>query len=98
MLWLYGVLLLLSPAILYRAALALAAAAVAEDTPACPACGQPGLKCVNFIMATVLVDGRRTPDSWSYYVCERCGAAHKLHRGDWESVPEGERHHLGGSA
>ena len=45
----------------------------------CPACGTRGLKCVNFIMATVLVDGKRAPDSWSYYRCDKCGKPFKLH-------------------
>jgi hypothetical protein len=92
--WVFAALLVLSPAILYGLALVAAALVSAYYRRPCPACGQRGLKCVNWIRATVLVNGRRAPDSESYYVCEQCGAAHKLHRGKWEGVSEGERHHL----
>jgi hypothetical protein len=32
-----------------------------------------------------MIDGRLFLDSRSYYVCERCGASHELHRGQWGS-------------
>jgi hypothetical protein len=92
--WVYAGFVVLSSAILYGIALAVAALVSACYRPPCPACGRRGLTCVNWIRATVLVKGRRVPDSWSYFVCERCGAAHKLHHGKWGCVPEAERHHL----
>jgi hypothetical protein len=94
MVWFYAGLVLVSPAILYGVALTVSALVSAYHRRRCPACGQRALKCVNWIRATVRVDGRRAPDTWSYYICQRCGAAHKLHRGKWEGVPQGERHHL----
>jgi hypothetical protein len=84
--WMYAAMLVLSPAILYGLALAAAALASAFYRRTCPACGRRGLKCVNFIRATVLVDGHRAPDYWSYYVCELCGAGYKLHHGNWLAV------------
>jgi hypothetical protein len=92
--WDLAALLVLSPAILYGIALIVSALVSAFYRRLCPACGQRGLKCVNWIRATALVNGRRASDIWSYYVCEKCGVPHKLHRGKWEGVPEGERHHL----
>jgi hypothetical protein len=80
--WFVAVLLVLSPAILY--ALLLVLGAVYRGR--CLACGKRGLKCANAFLATVKIDGRRAPDSWSYYICERCGAAFKLHQGQWSRV------------
>jgi hypothetical protein len=88
--WFYATLLVLSPAILYGVALVVAALVSAYYRRRCPACGERGLKCVNFIRATVVIDGRRAPDSWSYYVCELCGAGFKLHRGELSSVTADE--------
>ena len=58
--WVYAILLVLSPAILYG----LALVAVSIYRGRCPACGRRGMKCVNFIRATVVIDGRRAPDYW----------------------------------
>jgi len=84
--WVY-VILLLSPAILYGLALIV----VAIYGERCPKCGQRGLTCVGFMKATVVIDGRRCPDSWGYYACEKCGAKLKHHRGEWGEVPDHER-------
>lgn len=90
MAWQYVTLLVLSPAILYGLGLAAAALASTFYRRRCPACGRRGLRCVNFIRAAVVIDGRRAPDRWSYYVCELCGAGFKLHRGQWHRVEAGE--------
>lgn len=79
--WVYAVLLVLSPAILYGIGLLVAAMMLAYYRRPCPACGKRGLKCVNFLRATVLINGQRAPDSCAYYDCERCGARFKLHHG-----------------
>lgn len=81
--WVYAILFVLSPAILYGIGLLVAAIMLAYYRRPCPACGRRGLKCVNFVMATVLINGRRAPDSWAYYDCERCGARLKLHHHEW---------------
>ncbi len=79
--WLYAVLLVLSPAILYGTALIVTVIVTTYYRRQCSECGKRGLKNVNFIMATIVVNGVRIPDSWSYYVCEQCPACFKLHRG-----------------
>jgi uncharacterized protein (DUF1684 family) len=43
----------------------------------CPSCGQRSLHCIQWIRATVIIDGRRAPDSWGYFVCESCGGKFK---------------------
>jgi len=55
----------------------------------CPTCGHPGLRTVNWIRATILVDGRRAPDSWTYHWCEACGGRFKRRGGSWV-VPSSE--------
>ena len=59
-----------------------------------PTCDERGLKRVNWIRATVLIDGKRVPDSWSYDICEKCGARFKFHHGEWGAVPDNEEHHV----
>jgi hypothetical protein len=86
--WVCVVLLVLSPALLYG--LALIAVAICRER--CPECGHRGMMCLNFIRATVVIDGRRAPDSWAYYACEMCGARMKLHRGVWGPIPDDELH------
>ena len=93
MYWVYFVLLVLlvlSPAILYAFALVAAALASTYYRRLCSACGRRGLKSVNFIRATVVVNGRRAPDFWSYYICELCGSGFKLHRGELSGVTADE--------
>jgi hypothetical protein len=45
----------------------------------CPTCGQRSLVFRNGFLATVVVDGKRAPDSWYYYECSACGARLKSH-------------------
>jgi hypothetical protein len=63
----------------------------------CPGCGQQALQCVQWIRASVMVEGRRAPDSWHYFSCESCGGQFKKHvRGSLFSMPsraEWERDH-----
>lgn len=75
--WALAILLVLSPAVLY----AVLGVLVTVCRGRCPECGKKGLKRVNFIRATIVVDGQRASDSWAYYVCEKCNAAFKMHRG-----------------
>ena len=84
--WPGAILLILSPAILYACLLAF----VAIYRGRCMACGTRGLKWVNGVLATIVVQGRRVPDSWCYYRCDRCGVAFKLHRGAWTRVSDQE--------
>jgi len=53
----------------------------------CPSCSHRALRRVQFIRATVVVDGRRVPDSWSFLLCESCGARYKQHLGAALTVP-----------
>jgi hypothetical protein len=54
----------------------------------CPSCGQPALRSVQWIRATVLVDGKRAPASWLYFVCESCsGRFRRDIRGGAFTVP-----------
>src|SRR5687768_7758059 len=59
----------------------------------CPVCAAKKLRCVQSIRATVLIDGKRAPDSWSYFECEACGAHRKLHRGELSIVADDEWQH-----
>lgn len=86
--------IVLSPAILYVIALVVTAIRSKYYPDKCPQCGERGLDLVNFILATVVIDGRRAPDSWSYYVCRKCDAWLKHHRKEWGPVPEHEKHHV----
>lgn len=52
----------------------------------CPKCEKRELTLVNWIRATVLINNQRAPDSWSYYLCERCNSRLKLHRDVWSDV------------
>jgi hypothetical protein len=92
--WLLLTLLVLSPAFLYLRALAAMAIAGKYYRRPCPTCRRRGLKRIQFVKATIEIDGTRVPGSWSYYVCDKCGEALKLHRGEWTSVPISERHHI----
>ena len=39
----------------------------------CPTCNRPGIEVVQFLRATVVVDGKRGPAAWSYLSCPHCG-------------------------
>lgn len=81
--WVFAVLLVLSPAILYGIGLLITAIMSAYYRRPCPACGERGLKWVNGLRATILINGQRAPDYWAYYDCERCGVHFKVHHGEW---------------
>jgi hypothetical protein len=88
-----AIVLVLSPAILYGLLLVL----VAVWRSPCPACGRRGLKMAGGVKATILVNGKRAGDHWSYYVCQQCGAGFKWHRGNLSLASEGEIRHYCGS-
>lgn len=91
----YAIILVLSPAILYGVALVVTPLIMAYYRGLCPVCGQRGLRCVNWIRGIEVVEGRRVNAAASFYVCERCGLAHKLRLDNkWESVSEFEREHF----
>jgi hypothetical protein len=80
--WLWGTLaalLVLNPAIL----VGLLGVAVSMYRGKCSACHLRGPKMQNSTLATVVVNGDRRPDHWAYYVCGKCGARFKWHRGQW---------------
>ena len=54
--------------------------------PRCKECGQRGLKCVGGAKATIVVDGKRAPDSWLDYRCPKCDALFRKHRGVWTRI------------
>ena len=88
MIWLKAILFVLSPGILYALALLAVVITMRYYRRRCPSCGQRGLKFTGFVKATARIEGRRAPDSWSYYVCERCGARYKLHHGEWKRMAD----------
>ncbi|MFA6543883.1 MAG: hypothetical protein WCS99_05635 [Limisphaerales bacterium] len=53
----------------------------------CPTCGRRALRRVQWILATVIIDGHRAPDSWTYFLCESCGARFKQHLGRDLEIP-----------
>jgi len=59
------------------------------DAP-CPACGKQSLRYRQWILATVIINGKRAPDSWCYLLCESCGARYKQHRGRDFEIPSDE--------
>ena len=82
-----GIVLAFPLAILITIVLGAPLVALDRLTRRCPRCGRRGgMTLVNGIRATVMVDGRRAPDHWSYYHCGRCGARLKLHHDQWGDV------------
>jgi uncharacterized protein with PIN domain len=53
----------------------------------CPRCGKRGLQIVGGARATTRIDGKRAPDSWTVYQCDKCGAVLRWRRGKWEEMP-----------
>ncbi len=86
--YLWMTLLVLSPAILYGIALFAAALSTRFYRSRCPRCRERGLRQVNFIRATVLINGQRAPDHWADYECGKCGALLRWHHDQWEAVSE----------
>jgi hypothetical protein len=41
--------------------------------PRCPTCEKRGLRIVQFIRATIVIDGQLAPAAWTFYRCPRCG-------------------------
>lgn len=61
----------------------------------CPTCGEQALRSVNSVLATVVINGRRAPDAWTYYWYESCQSRWKKHIGCDLEVPtdsEWDRH------
>lgn len=85
-------LLLKALAVVATAALAYLAAlfAVSRHRKRCPACGLKTLRYVQCTRATVLIEGRRAPDSWTYFECETCCSHQKQHRGIFSVVADDE--------
>lgn len=54
---------------------------LAKHRGICPSCHRRALRCVQWIRATIVVNGQRAPDSWSFFLCESCGARWKRHLG-----------------
>jgi hypothetical protein len=46
--------------------------------PRCPTCKKRGLRSVQFIRATIVVDGRSAPAAWSFYRCPECDGRFRL--------------------
>jgi hypothetical protein len=88
--YLWMTLLVLSPAILYGIALIAVGLASRFYRSRCPECRQRGLKMIDFIKATVLINGRRAPDHWADYKCEKCGVVLRWHHKQWERPPGGK--------
>lgn len=84
------ILLVLSPVIIYAFALVALGIKTKYFKDKCPQCQERGLIRVFWVKAAVLVNGRRAPDSWSYYLCEKCGSRLKSHRGTWSEVGDKE--------
>lgn len=84
--------LLKALAVVATATLAYLAAlfAVSRHRKRCPACGSKTLRYVQYIRATVLIDGGRAPDSWTYFECETCRSRQKQHRGTFSVVDDEE--------
>ena len=88
--YLWMTLLVLSPAILYGIALIAVGLSTRFYRSRCPKCEQRGLKMIDFIQATVVINGKRAPDHWADYECEKCRAIVRWHHAKWEPVPPSE--------
>ena len=84
-----GVILAIPTAILISAGLG-ALIKFMKEPAICPRCGSRSLLQVNFIRATILVNGRRAPDSWSLHNCRQCNARLRLHRNQWFDAEAGD--------
>jgi DNA-directed RNA polymerase subunit RPC12/RpoP len=60
--------------------------------PKCRRCGKRRLTSRQFVRATVVRDGRRAPDAWTYYQCGSCGKRwkHSPWTKIWDDVSDGE--------
>jgi predicted RNA-binding Zn-ribbon protein involved in translation (DUF1610 family) len=53
----------------------------------CPECGKKSLRCVQWVRISVLVEGKKTPESTSYFQCDSCNARLKKSRDASFTVP-----------
>lgn len=61
----------------------------------CPSCGQQTLRCVQWLRATIVVDGQRAPASWCYFVCDSCAGRYRRDiRGGGFTAPSEEEWRL----
>jgi predicted RNA-binding Zn-ribbon protein involved in translation (DUF1610 family) len=59
--------------------------------PRCPGCGARRLERLNWLRATILVEGLRAPGSWTYYRCRNCRSHFKKAlNGAWETPTDSE--------
>jgi hypothetical protein len=56
----------------------------------CPACSTASLRLMEFIRATIVVDGRRAPEAWAYFQCDECSARFKQYLGGELTTPSDE--------
>jgi hypothetical protein len=85
------ILLLVAPTLLLIIGVAIHAVATRYYRRRCPACLQRGLKSVSVVRTfTETSAGERSPEYWSYHICEKCGQRFKLHNGMLTGVPEDE--------
>jgi C4-type Zn-finger protein len=58
----------------------------------CPNCSKDTLQIVNFLKATILINGRRAPDSYMILECSHCGYRYRKSKGQQglESIKENE--------
>jgi hypothetical protein len=89
-------LVLFNPATLCVVALVATALATRFYRSRCPQCQQRGLKAINFVRATVIINGQRAPDHWADYECEMCGAVVRWHHDQWEPTPANPSHRTHG--
>jgi hypothetical protein len=64
--WPCGIAYFFSPAIAY----VLFGLLIAVWRSLCPVCGKRALKMEGLVRAAILLNGKRAPDHWSYYVCQ----------------------------
>src|SRR5262245_57662389 len=88
--WVYAILVVFAPAIIF----VVFGLILRRYRRVCPCCKQRGLRMVNFIRATVHANGQRAPDSWAYFLCEKCAVYVKWHRNQWEAITEHDRPYL----
>ena len=56
----------------------------------CPQCGEKKLRFIQGMLATVIIDDKRAPDSWNYLACESCHSHWKEHHGELSAVADDE--------
>jgi ribosomal protein L37AE/L43A len=69
------------------AAMVVAVALLSQRKTVCPSCSHRSLRRVQLIRATVVVNERNVPDSWTYFECDSCAARFKQHADREYTVP-----------